>query len=214
MIVDVIQTKTNFDLEWDILCENKQIAKAQAPFLLGVFIAEIKYGENLRKLYYNPKNTTYGSSIVDRQTFRVFDHNKCIGSILGKNKMIKKFLASYPYYEYVDNGETYLVYEVGFGKKGLYLCFYKNDELICICEKDQVIVNYQDKYRCYFEDEQYLMIVATFVIYYDTIKYSDFMKISLFSRKETLVNTYQEELKAKFDPAFIPKIKAMHGIYD
>ncbi len=214
MIADIIQTKTNFNLSWNILCNGTVIADAEAPFMPNMFLSEIRLPGEIRKLIYDPSDTSYGKTLQDRLAFRVFDKDHYIGSIAGKTQMVKKFFGSYPYYEYQENGEIYQVYEVGFGMKGLYLCFYKDGHLICTVEKELTTVNFKDKYKCYLADDAYLTVVATFVIYYDTVSYGDIMDLAVYSKKKSVVNTYQKALKEKYDPEFIPRIKAMHGIYD
>lgn len=214
MIFDIVQTRTNFNMSWDILENGNKTADAEAPFMPNMFLAEVRPPFDLRKIINDPSDTSYGTSLTDRLTFRIFDKDHYVGHIVGRTQKVKQFLGSYPYYEYVDNGVTYLVYEVGFGHKGLYLCFYRNDQLFCVVEKELVTVNFKDKYTCYLAEPSLLTIVATFVIYYDVVSYGDFMDVAVYSRKKSVVNTYQKELKKKFDPTFIPKIKEMEGIAD
>lgn len=211
MIVQINQTRTSFNMNWEILAGGEKIAEAEAPFLPNMFIAEIRNESFLRKLSFNPRDTSHGKSLAERMSFRVLDSNHEVGFIRGQNKMLKKLFASYPYYVYEDSGVTYSVYEVGFGNKGLYLCFYKDEELFCIVEKDLVTINYQDKYTAYLMDDTLLPIVGTFVIYYDVVSFGDFMEISVHSKKKSVVNTYQKELIAKYDETFIPKVKAMEN---
>ena len=214
MIFDIVQTKTSFDMHWAILDGEENLAEAESPFMPNMFLAEVRSPSSLRKLIYDPNNTSYGTSLTDRLTFRVFDKDHYIGYIVGRTQKVKQFLGSYPYYEYVEDGVTYLVYEVGFGHKGLYLCFYRDNQLFCVVEKDLITVNFRDRYKCYLLESALLPVVATFVIYYDVVSYGDFMNIAVYSRSKSVVNTYQKELKKKFDPAFIPRIKAMDGISD
>lgn len=212
MIIEIHQTKTNFSMSWEISRRGKKIAEAEAPFMPNIFIAEVKIPDATRKLIYEPSNTSYGQSLVDRLAFRLFDKDHYIGYITGKNKIIKKLFASYPYYEYVENDALYQVYEVGFGRKGLFLCFYRDDRLFCIVEKELTTINHKDHYTCYLTNPEYLPVISSFVIYYDVTQYGDFFEITMYSKKTAVVNTYQKELKAKFDPNFIPKIKALEGI--
>ena len=214
MIMDIIQTKTNFSLAWDMISWGEKIADAEAPFMPNMFLAEVRLPGDLRKLIFNPNDTSHGSSLKERLTFRLYDKDHEIGSIAGRTQKGKKLFGSYPYYEYIENGETYLVYEVGFGMKGLYLCFYKNDSLFCIVEKELTTINFKDKYKCYMADDSHLSVVAAFVIYYDTVSYGDILDRAVYSRKKEVVNTYQKELKARFDSDFIPRIKAMEGMTD
>ncbi len=214
MICDIVQTKTNFDMKWTILSKGDNIAEAEAPFMPNMFIAEVRTSLGLRKIIHDPNDTSFGNSLTDRLTFRVFDKNHYIGHIVGRTQKVKQIFGSYPYYEYVDNGVTYLIYEVGFGQKGLYLCVYQDEQLLCIIEKELVTLNFRDKYKCYLSEPTLLPILVAFVIYYDAVNYGDFMNISAYSKSRSVVNTFQKELKEKYDPTFIPRIKAMHGIVD
>ena len=214
MIIDIIQTRTSFDMRWDIQTKKESIAEAEAPFMPNMFIAEVRTPAGLRKIIHDPSDTTYGTSLTDRLTFRIFDKEQYIGHIVGRTQKVKQFLGSYPYYEYMDNGVKYQVYEVGFGHKGLYLCFYRENQLFCIVEKDLVTVNFRDCYKCYLLEDSLLPIVATFVIYYDVVSYGDFMNVAVYSKRKNVVNTYQKELKSKFDPAFIDRIKALERVVD
>lgn len=214
MIVDINQTRTNFSMAWEVSHKDTKIAEVEAPFMPNIFIAEIRLSNAIRKLIYEPSNTSYGEKLEDRLAFRVFDKDHYIGFIVGKNKMVKKLFGSYPYYEYMENDVLYEIFEVGFGRKGLYLCFYRNNQLFCIVEKDITTVNYKDHYTCYLSDSADLPVVTAFVTYYDVTQYGDLFEVSLYSRKTAVVNTYQKELKAKFDPSFITRIKAMDGIID
>lgn len=214
MTIDLVQTRTNFSMFWEISDASGVIAEAEAPFMRNMFLAEVRTPDAIRKIIHNPNDTSFGKSITDRVTFRIYDQDHYIGHILGKTQKVNRFLGSYPYYEYVDNEETYCIYEVGFGSKGLYLCFYRGDELLCIVEKELVTVNYRDRYKGYFADKALLPIVTTFMIYYDVVSYGDFLDVAVFSRKKSVVNTFQKELKKKYDPNFVPRIKEMDGIID
>ena len=208
MIFDIIQTKTSFNMEWRAQAGDVVIAQAEAPFMPNMFLAEVRCDGEIRKIINDPSDKSFGTSLIDRLTFRIYDADRYVGFIRGNTKRVKGFFASYPYYEYVDGDVTYTMYEVGFGSKGLYLCIYRDEELLAVVEKDLVTVNFADKYICYLSDESQALIVTTAVIYYDVVSYGDFMNIAVYSKKKSVVNTYQKELKAKFDASFIDKVKA------
>ena len=101
MIADLIQTRTNFNMSWEILCGGSKIAEAEAPFLPNMFLSEIRLSGAVRKLIFDPNDMSFGKSLTDRLTFRVYDRDHVIGSIVGRTHMVKKFFGSYPYYEYM-----------------------------------------------------------------------------------------------------------------
>lgn len=209
MILFIKQTKANFDIEWEISgATSSRTAIAKAPFTKGKFETEIVY-DDMRKqnLYYNPQDTTWGNTLKDRMSFKVFVDKNKVGSIVGgQTKKVSGFLQSYNYYEFTLENETYYGYEVGFGKKGLYLCIYKGEELIAIVQKNLKVVNFKDSYVAYLEDEKYMSVVVPFSIYYDVTAYGDVMEWSTLSIKEKRVNTTSKELRSKYDADFIKRV--------
>lgn len=211
MILFMKQTKANFDMEWEISgATSSRTAIAKAPFTKGRFEVEIGYDDLTKQtLYYNPDDTTWGNTLKDRMSFKVLVDKNKVGSIVGgQYKKVPGFLQSYNYYEFVLEDEVYYGYEVGFGKKGLYLCIYKDEELIAIVQKNLKVVNYKDSYVAYLEDEKYMSIVVPFSIYYDVTAYGDVMEWSTLSVKEKRVNTTSKELCSKYDADFIKRVIA------
>lgn len=202
-------------MEWTVTDKNNQLYSfVKAPFVVGKFQADVFCGNKTHyTLYYNPYDTSFGTKLQDKLSFKVLQEGRCLGRILGKTKAIG-FLKSYPYYEFTFNDEVYYGYEVGFGSKGLYLCIYKGDQLIAIVDKALRVINYKDSYTAYLLDEKWAVPVMTLVVYYDIVAYGDLMQIALLSVKERRVNTIQKDLIAKYDPTFIPQIKAIEGIVD
>lgn len=215
MLLNIQQTKSNFHMEWTVTDKNCQMYSfVKAPFVTGKFQADVYFDDKTQySLYYNPYDTSYGTKMKDKLSFKVLQDGECLGKIVGQTKAVG-FLRSYPYYEFSFNHGLYYGYEVGFGSQGLYLCIYKDNQLIAIVDKALRVINYKDSYTAYLLDEQYAKAVIALVVYYDVVAYGDLMQIALLSVKERRVNTVQKELIAKYDPAFIPKIKAMEGIAD
>ena len=208
MIVDIVQTKTNFNMEWKANTKGKEIAVGVAPFIKGKFQVQIDY-EKGRKidLYYNPLDTTWGTKMTDRLSFKIFEANELIGKIVGATKKTG-FLKAYAYYDVTFEGKQYYAYEVGFGSKGLYLCIYRDEQLIAIIDKALKVVNFKDTYKAFIKNDSDFDIVILFTIYYDATSYGDVMEIAVLSLKEKRVNTIQKELISKFDQSFIDTIKA------
>ena len=213
MIFKIEQMRTNFNMVWMATKDSTNLCTAISPFEKGCLNIMMDYpnGEKHR-LYYNPSDTSYGTSLIERLTFKLFDGDNLIGTVSGQNKKVKGFLQSYPFRILKLSHEEFFLYEVGFGNKGLYLCIYKGDELIAIADKDLTVINYQDKYTVYTEKAEYTPIIMTLIMYYDITAHGDMMEISLVSVKKKKVNTIQKELIAKYDSSFIAKIKANEGI--
>lgn len=213
MIFKIEQTKTNFNMVWMAEENSESVCVAISPFEKGRFTVDMDYSDGTKnKLYYNPSDTSYGSTLKERLCFRLFDETDIIGTIVGLNRKVKGFLQSYPYRVLTIGNDEYFLYEVGFGSKGLFLCIYKGEELIAIAEKDLVVINYQDKYTVYTTSVEWVKVIMPLLVQYDMTSHGDMMEISMRSVARKKVNTIQKELLAKYDPNFIPMIKAMHGI--
>lgn len=207
MIVDIVQTKSNFDMKWEVKENGDYIGTCFAPFQNGQFCVQVNFSDSkTTQLYYNPMDTTWGARLSDRLSFKVLREGEKVGSIVGRTKKTG-FLKAYAYYDFQLNGNQYYGYEVGFGRKGLYLCIYRNERLIAIVDKALRVVNYKDTYTAYLESPADLEVVLLFTIYYDATAYGDVMEVAVASVQEKRVNTLQKELIEKFDPTFISRIK-------
>lgn len=215
MIFEIQQTKTNFNMVWIAKQENKTIATAISPFEKGQLNIEIDYLDNNKfRLYYNPNDASLGTSFTDRFSFKLLCNEIVVGHIVGKNQKVKGLFQSYSYRIMNFQNTNYYLYEVGFGNDGLYLCIYKENELIAIADKDLKVINYKDHYTVYALNENYLKILLPLIMHYDITAHGDMMEIAVRSVRKKKVNTIQKGLIAKYDPNFIPRIKAMDGIID
>ncbi len=214
MIFLVEQVLTNFNMVWMATKDKQILCTAISKLQKGSFDVTLDYSNMAKyRLRYDPKEKSYGNSLKDRLSFKLFKENELLGSIVFENKKIKGFLKSYGYRILRIENDIYNLYEVGFGKDGLFLCIYKNDELVAIAEKNLKVINYKDIYKVYSLIDD-LSGIVPLLLHYDVTAYGDLMEISLHSTKKKFVKTPQEELRAKFDPTFIPKIKSMEGIDD
>ena len=209
MIFTMKQEKTNFSMSWKVEEKGSTIAEIEAPFIRGQFIAEIRRGDKVQKLFFNPRDTRFGTGLEERMAFRIHEDNAPVGKMVGRTMRTGRLLGGYPYYEVDYRGEAYSGYEIGLGREGLYQCLYKGDQLIFTAEKALKTVNYQDHYEGYLLDRKDLDVALPFLVYYDVIEYGDLMEVSMGSVKKKVVHTVSKELKAKFDPDFIPKVTAL-----
>lgn len=209
MILRIEQTKVNYNLEWQASCRGEHFATASAPWVRGKMEAVINYASGKQnKIYYNPTDTTYGKSLVDRLSFKLLDGKNKVGYLVGQTQKAG-FLKSYPYYKYDYYGDLYSAYEVGFGPKDLYICLYSGEELVAIVDKDLTVKDFKDTYTAYMKDGKYAEIITPLVIYYDIISYGDLGNVDAISVQRKQVYTPQPALKEKYQESFIPEVKAL-----
>lgn len=215
MIFEVQQVKTNFNMVWMAGQAKKSVATAICPFEKGQLNIVIDYFDKDKfSLSYNPNAATIGASLLDRLSFKLIHNEEVVGSIVGKTQKVKGFLQSYPYRIMSFQDANYYLYEVGFGNDGLYLCIYKEDQLIATAEKDLKVINFQDHYTIYALNEEDLKIIMPLIMHYDITAHGDMMEIAVRSVKKKKVNTIQKELIAKYDSEFIAKVKALEEKID
>lgn len=101
MILNIYQTKTSFNMKWEIYdINNTGFAVAESPFEKGQFQVFIQYNNGEQRLYYNPMDVTGGTKLADRMSFKLFEAGEKIGNIVGKTKkrvntLQKELIAKY-----------------------------------------------------------------------------------------------------------------------
>lgn len=133
--------------------------------------------------------------------------------LVAKKKVL--FLSfGYDYFNYIFEGKEYTVYEVGLGQNQHYICVYSKNETVAIIHKEDKKHNYCDKYIIYALDEAILLDLSILTLYFDCIRYPDHGEFTGESYIDDSFFTTQNELREKYDPEFISRIKAMDGIMD
>ena len=215
MIFVIKQTQTNFNMEWIAQVGDLDVVCIRAPFVKGEFFAEFEGKNYSQRLVFNPSDTSFGTKLKDRFSFRLYENEEYIGYMVGNTRKERKgFMpfVGYPYYEYKYRETQIFGYEVGFGHRGVYLCIYEGDELIAVVDKKLTVIDYKDEYTCYMLDSKHYKEVVPFVIYYDTLCYNDIMERSVRSKKTDIVNTFQKDLIAKYDESYIPRVIAQDSV--
>lgn len=212
MIFIIEQTKTGFNLEYIAKLQNgTTLCNITSPFQTDGLNLHLEFPDLIYRMYFNNRDTTHGISMKERFKYRIFADDILVGEITGIVKKAKGLFQTYYGMKLELEDEMYVMYEVGFGRKGLYLCIYKNDdELIAIVEKDIKTVNFKDKYTVYTLGGEHVKYIIMSVLQYDIAQYGDIAEKAITSIKTDSINTIQKELIAKYDPEFIPRIKAMH----
>ena len=215
MIVKIEEVRTPRLLTWFVkgIDSDESICIATCPVVSGEVNVEIGYDDNTfeQELRYNPN---VSGSLKERLLFKFYEKGNFISDVNFEYKKVKGFLQSYNYFSINYQGYKYSLYEVGFGSKGLYLCIYKDDELIATADKDLKVVNYKDTYTIYIKDRQYFRVCMPLIMHYEVTHNGNMTELAVRSVRRTKVNTVSKELRAKFDPEFIAKVKEMNNIRD
>lgn len=200
-----VQTHSNFDLAYEFLDEAGNIAaKASAPFQRGRCDVNIEFADGSKPLalYFNPSDTSRGSSMEARLSFYIRREGEDVGSLVGAVKKTG-FLSGYPYYKAQYNGESFLMYAIGMRTKGLFIQIEDAmHRTVAMGRKDQVVIDYKDQYSLALEDDAFLPLAAAALVYLDITSYEDFESISLKSVKATAIYQSHKDLVAKFNHEF------------
>lgn len=214
MIFNVKQTHANFDIQYlsrDI--DGNFVSIVKAPLQTNGLNVFFELFTSQYVMHFNNAKTSSEKSVEDRYKFKIFESGNQVGEIRSLTKKAPGFLQNYWYLELEIKGQKYTMYEVGFGNKGLYLCFYKDDkELVAIADKEIIVKNFKDNYTVYSLSDEHKEFITLLLIQYDLTHHEDFMETAVYHKRNTIVNTISKEAKTKYDPDFIPKVKAMHGV--
>ena len=157
----------------------------------------------------------FGKSITS--TALLDKNHNLIGSIVLKTSSNKGL--KYYYKEIKYKSDNYYAYEIGLGSEGYYTFLYKNNDVVGAISKDNIVHLNQDTYSLYsIEDNEVKTILIILMLRWDA-QIAEGAADSVHNgeitgkRIECFVSP-QKELKDKYDPEFIPRIKAQEGIMD
>ncbi len=134
--------------------------------------------------------------------------NGLLSHIYYCTKKGSNFINGIYYLELKYDDNIYKVYEVGLKRKGIYLCIYRNYELVAMVSKAIKTKHFSGFYEIYAKDDVPAEILLLFSSYWDIIRWAEVESSSV----NHSLNTWQKELKEKYDENFIPEIKKMHSV--
>lgn len=120
------------------------------------------------------------------------------------------FLNGIYFWTFEMSNQIIEAYEVGFGRKGIYLCLWSDNTLIAIISKKLHNKNFESSYQIFAQSADIMALMIIAASFWDITRYF----VTTSSEEWHTLNTWQKELKNKYDPAFIPRIKAMENISD
>ena len=116
------------------------------------------------------------------------------------------FLNGISFWTITYQGREYTFYEVGKGHKGIYLYIWENENIVAISSKHTHSKHFGSEYDLYFENQALpLELVLSINLCWDLMRYWPDDSSEVWYT----LNTWQKELKNKYDPDFIPRIKEL-----
>lgn len=169
----------------------------------------------VRNLDYNINRL---GSLREKATTYLYENGKCIGKMTGNGTNKKWYLLqSYTWDEIEWLGETYKLYDIFLRGQGHFLCVLKDDITVAIAEKDLVNVNGNDRYEVYIENPGLFPMLSLVLPRHNTANsqsnlYPGCEAPNTLIMNDKIADSFSKELKSKYDPNFISRIKAMDGI--
>ena len=158
------------------------------------------------------------------QAARFMSDQHMEGSINREMVKGKNVLGNYLMWHLLDRDKSYQMYEIGMGGKGLFFVIKQDESTLAIISKKLKTVNYLSSYTLYIEDEALAPLALVAALYWDVAHYmqSPYVPRSApgsatrgttgnSKRESHKRSTHQRELKAQYDPGFIPRIMALEG---
>ena len=130
------------------------------------------------------------------------------GKIYYCGKKGSNFLNGIYFWTFEMSNQIIEAYEVGFGRKGIYLCLWSDNKLIAIISKKLHNKNFESSYQLFAESADKMVLIIIAASFWDITRYF----VTASSEEWHTLNTWQKELKNKYDPTFIPRIKAIENI--
>lgn len=143
---------------------------------------------------------------VNRKEAGQFQMNGQNGIIYNCGEKGSNFFNGIYFWEFWGQDRVYRAYEVGFGRKGIYYCVWVADHLAAVISKDMTTRNFESGYTLYSQEIP-LEWMTLMALYWDLTRYPP----SRSRNEGHTLNTWQKQLKNKYDPDFIPRILRQEG---
>lgn len=209
MIINLNQTRSNLNMEYEFINEYNLIYKSSIPMkFIGREVLFSNNKEALYKLGFSLKdNLKNGLSLGTNRGITPYSIKNIEGVEVGSVELRRtKLLFGYQYYEINFESSLYRAYEIGLGKEGIVIPIYKDDMQIALIEKPTKVYDNKDTYTIYIEDGKYAIAVLLFSIYFDSVNFGHYNEVVYKTQSTTYTYTLNKELKSKYNPNFKDKI--------
>lgn len=144
---------------------------------------------------------------ANRKEAGQFQMNGQNGIIYNCGEKGSNFFNGIYWWEFQGAERVYKAYEVGFGGKGIYYCLWAENRLVGVISKVTHTAHFESYYTIYCTDEISVEWLAMINLYWDMTRHY----LTRSSEEWHRLDTWQKEIKDKYDPAFIPKIITQEG---
>ena len=156
---------------------------------------------------------------LERYAAEIYDDELKIGAITPRFENIGgSSYRGYYYNSIVFRDQVFKAYKIGFGSIGQYSVLYHDNEIVGMISKRIVDSYLTRKWTIYFEDLNYLDIMAVYAVFLSNaiqISESGEMEIPPVSPgflQNGIVFTMTKKLVAKFDNSYIPRLREAEGL--
>lgn len=140
-----------------------------------------------------------------RQMAGMFEcHSGEKGVIYYCGKKGSNFLNGIYFWVFKIDNQEYTAYEVGFGRKGIYLCIWHENQILAIVSKDVHTKRFESNYTIYAEDYFPVDLASVCSLFWDLSRYYP----TSSSEEFHTLNTWQKELKNKYDSDFLNRMNS------
>ncbi|MDR0949733.1 MAG: hypothetical protein LBM69_09485, partial [Lachnospiraceae bacterium] len=121
----------------------------------------------------------------------------------------------YHYWAVSHPDYDFQAYEIGLGLKGIFLALKTGDSTLGVVSKATKSVNYKSKYTIYVESSTFVPFAVLMALYWDAAQYfysdasDEYGAFLGFHTEYHHFKSKQQELRNKYDPSFILRIKEM-----
>lgn len=220
MIVHMKQKTTYKHITWQAI-NNELVFCNIDNYYLGKLYEKIIFNffdESSYDLIYNPNSVKNYKNIYEKHAFFAFNGEDYVGRIY------KQILNS-PHkieiqkmrYVFELSEKLYYAYDIAKGRKGHTLFIYEDEKAVAAITHPRTIVNYKDEYELYI-DESCIdpKMVILLCIFWDVMEFEsgDAQFASGPTIRTRIDWTIPKEIRERYDPEFIKRIKAMDGLVD
>lgn len=139
------------------------------------------------------------------------------GYINHKLEVTKKILflpIGYEYDEIEYNGRIFTIYESGLGANQHFFSLYENNCVVAVIHKDDRVINYLNTYTLYAENSVNMDMALIYAMFLESTAFCDRTAGLGYSDVNIPHYSAQKELRDKYDPSFIQRVKMNDGVMD
>ena len=165
---------------------------------------------NCENNYYEIKTDEISKTVITRNGVQ-------IGLISQDIFITKKVLflpIGYEYYKMSFENESFQIFESGLGAGKHFFTIYKNDSIVAVIHKDDKVINHLNTYTAYCEKNEGVLMMLIFAMFLESTAFCDRTGGIGNTVVDSPYYSTQKELRERYDPTFIERVKKLDGIIE